>query len=201
MKRLILAAAMVSLLSVIGSAQTTGSDQQQGTVVSGGSDYERPKPSERAKKYFKSMFGPVALASVGGIAAVGTIRNRPEEWGKKPEGFGRRFASGMAQNVIRQSFIFGLDEALSVDSGFYRSKKRDLGSKVSNALLSTVTARNKSGKRVVGAPRIIGSFAAPVISRELWYPDRFNYKDGLKSGAVSLGINALVNLFREFTKK
>jgi hypothetical protein len=48
---------------------------------------------------------------------------------------------------------------------------------------------------------LLGTLAAPVVAREAWYPDRFGYKDGLRSGAISLGINAAVNLFREFTKK
>jgi hypothetical protein len=201
MKRAFIAAALFPVLAVLVYGQEEKSTDVPGDGKTGAVGYERPDPAERRKKYLNSLVGPAALARIAATSAFGTIRNRPEEWGKNAEGFGRRFASGLGENAIRQSFVFGLDEALKVDSGFYRSKKRGLRSKISNAVVSTFTARNAKGKRVVGVPRIVGAFAAPVIAREAWYPDRFTYRDGLRSGAISLGINAAVNLFRELIKK
>ncbi len=195
----LLASAVCAVAQQPTPTPATDKDQDKSGMTSNG--YVRPSSDERRKSYLNSVFGPVTLARVAAGAAVGTFRNRPEEWEKNAEGFGRRFASGFGENAIRQSITFGLDEALRVDSGFYRSKKRDFGSKLSNALLSTITARNSKGKRVVGVPRILGTLAAPVISREAWFPERFNYRDGLRSGAISLGINAAVNLFRELIKK
>lgn len=182
-------AAVLTLIAASGiSAQTTGT-------------YQRPDPAERRANYLKSIFGPTALARVAATATWGTIRNSPEEWGKKAEGFGRRFASDFGKNVIKQSTIAGLDEVLEVDSRFYRSTKRDLKSKIGNALLSTVTARKPSGKRVIGVPRIAGTYISSVVAAEAWYPKRYDYRDGLRNGTISLGVNAAVNLFRELIKK
>lgn len=161
-------------------------------------DYVRPDKKERFDRYVKSMVGPGALLRQGAGATLGTITNSPEEWGKDAEGFARRFASGMGQNAIRQTTTYALDEALELDSKYYKSKKKDFGSKMKNALLSTVSARNKEGKRVFGTPRIVGTYTSHIIAREAWYPDRFDYKDGLKSGTISLGFNAAFNVFREF---
>ncbi len=70
-----------------------------------------------------------------------------------------------------------------------------------NALLSPVTARDKNGKRVVGIPRIVGTYTGSIIAAETWYPARYDYKDGLKSGTYSLGMNAVFDLIKEFVWK
>ncbi|MBK7705114.1 MAG: hypothetical protein IPN69_09565 [Acidobacteria bacterium] len=201
MRSFLLITALVFTLTVSAFGQTTPEPKNPDTQSPVASDYKRPDGETRRKNYLKSMFGPLTLARVAATSAVGTFRNSPEEWEKSGEGFGRRFASDFGKNVIRQTTQFGLDEALKLDSSFYRSKKRDLGSKVANALLSTVTARNSKGKRVVGVPRIAGAYVSNIVASETWFPKRFDYKDGLRSGTISLGINAAVNLFRELIKK
>jgi hypothetical protein len=183
-------------------AQTTGKkDDDSKPVKPTPPDYRRPDKKTRQKNYFKSIFGPLALAKTVAGAGYGTWRNSPEEWGGQWEGFGRRVASGFGKNAIKQTTIYALDESFKLDSKFYRSKKRDFGSKVKNALISPFTARTESGKRVFGFPRIVGTYTASIVAAEAWYPKRYNYKDGLKSGTISLGINAAFNLFKEFIKK
>ncbi|NNE98806.1 MAG: hypothetical protein HKN25_07275 [Pyrinomonadaceae bacterium] len=160
--------------------------------------YSRPDAGKRLKRYINSTIGPRSLGVTAVSAGFSTVTNNPEEWGKGGAGFARRFASNLGEKAVKETAIYGLDEALKVDSGFYRSYKRDIRSKVGNAVLSTFTARTKSGKRVVGVPRIVGTYGSKIIAREAWYPERYNYKDGLKSGTISLGINTALNLFREF---
>jgi hypothetical protein len=163
--------------------------------------YVRPDKKERQKDYFKSLFGPYALARIVVGAGISTARNSPEEWGGQWEGFGRRVASGLGKNAIKQTVIYSLDESFKLDSKFYRSRKRDFGSKFKNALISPFTARKASGKRVFGFPRIAGTYTSSIIAAEAWYPRRYNYKNGLRSGTISLGLNAAFNLFKEFIKK
>jgi hypothetical protein len=163
--------------------------------------YSRPAPKVRFKRYVSDTFGPVSLAKTVVTAGWSTYRNDPEEWGGQWEGFGRRVASNMGKTVIQQTTIYGLDEALKFDSHYYRSTKRDAGSKIKNALLSTVTARNKNGKRVVGVPRLVGTFGANIIATEAWYPSRYGWKDGARDATYSLGFNAAYNLFKEFIWK
>lgn len=163
--------------------------------------YSRPDAGKRFKRYINSTVGPFALAADVAKAGYFTATNDPEEWGKDAEGFGRRFASNLGERAIQETTIYGLDEALKLDSHFYKSQKRDFSSKLSNAVISTVTARKENGKRVVGVPRIVGTYGSRVIAREAWYPNRYDYKDGLKSGSISLGFNAVFNLFREFVLK
>lgn len=163
--------------------------------------YVRPSAEKRFKRYLNNTFGPFALAGNAISAGISTATNEPEEWGKKWEGFGRRFASDLGRSVIEETTTYGLDEALKLDSGFYRSQKRDAGSRIKNALLSTVTARKPNGKRTIGVPRIAGIYTGAIVAAEAWFPSRFDYKDGLRNGTISLGANAAFNLFREFVLK
>jgi hypothetical protein len=163
--------------------------------------YVRPDAGTRFKRYAMSMFGPTAIGKSIVSAGYSTWRNSPEEWGDHWEGFGRRFASGMGKNVIKSTVTYGLDEAFKLDSHYYRSKDKSVGARVRNALISPVTARDKRGKRVFGFPRIVGTYTASIVAAETWYPARYNYKDGLKSGTISLGMNAAFNLVKEFIWK
>lgn len=164
-------------------------------------DYVRPDSKTRATRYVKSMFGPTALAKNVASAGYSTSRNSPVEWGDHWEGFGRRFASGLGKGIIKNTISYGLDETLKLDSHYYRSQKKDFGSKVTNALISPVTARDRNGKRMIGIPRIAGTYTAGIVAAETWFPARYNWKDGVKSGTISLGMNAAFNLVKEFIWK
>lgn len=163
--------------------------------------YVRPDKKTRFNRYVNSMFGPVALARNAATAGFSTLRNSPEEWDKSVEGFGRRFASNLGKSVIKNTTIYALDESLKFDSRFHKSRKRDFGSRLTNALISPVTARNKNGKRVFGFPRVAGTYTSSIVAAETWFPKRFDYKDGLRNGTISLGTTALFNVFKEFVLK
>ena len=164
-------------------------------------DYVRPVAAARRKRFINSTIGPVAIGRMVFNAGMSTWTNSPDEWGTHWEGFGRRFASNVGKNVIRQTTSFGLDEALKYDSYFYRSKNKSVGARFKNALISPVTARDRNGKRVLGIPRITAAYTSSIIASEAWYPDHYDWTDGLKSGTYSLGFNAAFNLFREFIWK
>lgn len=193
MKKLIFILTLVCVSTFSLAAQTTAATNQ--------ASYVRPTAEKRFKRYVNDTVGPFAWVGVAASAGFSTIRNEPDEWGKSAKGFGKRFASTFGKNVIRNTAIYGIDEALKIDSHFYRSTKRDFGSRAGNAIASTFTARTASGKRTVGVSRIVGTYAANVIAAEAWYPPRYNWKDGMKSGTISLGINSLFNLVKEFAFK
>ena len=186
------------------SVQDPAKSQQDAGTVSrpqNNNGYVPPDPATRRKRFINSMVGPFSLARTVATAGIATWRNSPEEWGPTWEGFGRRVASSFGKKAIKQTTKFGLDEALKVDSHYYRSKDKSVGARVGNALISPVTARNRSGKRVVGIPNLAGTYASNIIAREAWYPDRYDWKDGVRSGTISLGFSAAFNLFKEFVWK
>jgi hypothetical protein len=169
--------------------------------LSGPNDYVRPNAAARRKRFINSTVGPFSLGKTVATAGISTWSNSPEEWGTKWEGFGRRVASNFGKNAIKQTTTFGLDEAFKLDSHFYRSKNKSVGARVKNALISPVTARDEKGKRVFGFPRIAGTYTSSIIAYETWYPDRYGWKNGVRSGTISLGFNAAFNLVKEFIWK
>jgi len=176
-------------------AQTTGSQS------STNQPYVRPDKETREKRYLLSMFGPFAIGGDVLAAGINTAANTPREWGPYWNGFGKRFASQFGKGVIHQSTQFALEESLKLDSYYYRSTKKDVGSRLKNAISSTFTARRPDGSRTIGIPRIAGSYAAGIIAAETWYPKRYGLKDGLNSGTISLGTDVLSNIFKEFFRR
>lgn len=163
--------------------------------------YVRPDADRRFKNYVNSVAGSLAVARYTMTAGLLTWRNSPSEWNDRLDGFGRRFANAFGKSVIRNTTVYALDEALKVDSNFYRSRDRRVLARMRNSVFSAVTARNEKGKRVIGIPRIAGGFASEVISSTMWYPQRFDHVHGLKGGLISIGVNVGFNLFREFVWK
>ena len=176
-------------------------DSKSTAATTNANGYVRPDKKTRQKDYLKSIFGPYSLARTVAGAGLSTWRNSPEEWGGQWEGFGRRVASNFGRNAIRQTTTYALDESFKLDSKFYRSRNRSFGAKVKNAVISPFTARTRTGKRVFGFPRIVGTYTASVVAAETWFPKRFDYKDGLRNGTISLGFSAAFNLIKEFIKK
>lgn len=170
-------------------------------TVKPSTDYVRPTAATRQKRFINSTVGPFALGRMIATAGISTWRNSPAEWGTKWEGFGRRVASNFGKNAIKQTTKFGLDEAMKLDSHFYRSRKKSVSARIRNVLISPVTARDRYGKRVIGVPNLAGTFTSSIIAYETWYPDRYDWKDGVRSGTLSLGFNAAFNLFKEFVWK
>lgn len=160
--------------------------------------YTRPNAEKRFKKYANRTFGASALLGTVVSAGFAQLIDSPEEWENNGTGFARRVGSAFGKTAIEETTVYGLDEALKLDSNFYRSGKKDFGSRVKNAFLTTFTARRANGKRVIGVPRIVGAYTSNVIATEAWYPPNYNYKDGIRYGTYSLGFNVLVNVFREF---
>jgi|SRR5215216_3040681 len=173
------------------------------TVVAGkqnttSQDYVFPTHRERFNRYVKSSVGPFRLAWTAASAGIHQWQDHPEEWGQGMKGYGRRYASGFGQNLIQQTVTYGLDEAFGLDTGFQKSKNEGFGARVKDALLQNITSRTKSGKRVISAPRLAGVYTGAIVARETWYPERYSYKDGLRSGTTTLLTGFGINLVREF---
>jgi hypothetical protein len=162
------------------------------------SSYVFPTAKQRFHRYVKNTVGPFSLLRSAASAGLQQWDNSPVEWGQGMEGYGKRFASSVGSNAIRQTVTYGLSEAFRLDTGFERSKHTKFWPRVSDALVQNVTSRTRSGKRVISAPILIGTYAGTIIPNETWYPERYSYKDGLRGGSYTLLMGFGVNLVREF---
>jgi len=198
---LLFIAAAVSISAQAAPQPSPTPDTTMSPTSTVSAQYVRPTAKTRFNRYLGSMFGPTALAKRVVSAGWSTWRNSPEEWGPHWEGFGKRFASGTGKTIIKSTVQYSLEEAFKLDSHYYRSKNKSVGARVRNALISPVTARDENGKRVFGFPRIIGTYTGSIVAAETWYPDRYSWKNGVRSGTISLGMNAAFNLVKEFILK
>lgn len=194
---LIISLIFISSLNILAQTDST-TTQTTTTSQSSSTTYVRPDANARFKKYVNRTIGPTAFISPIISATFRQIRNSPEEWGGKYPGFARRVGDSVGRNLIKQTITYGLDEALKLDSNYYKSQQKSFKSKFSNAVLSSFTARNERGKRVIGVPTIVGTYSSSIIANEVWMPKRFNYKDGLKNGSISFLTRMGFNLVKEF---
>ena len=161
-------------------------------------DYVFPTPRERFNRYVKNTVGPERLLRSAASAGISQWNDSPEEWGQGAKGYGKRFASSIGQNAIQQTVTYGLDSALKLDTGFKKSKREGFFPRLKDALAQNVTSRNRSGGRVISIPRFAGVYTGAIIAHETWYPDRYSYKDGLRSGTTTLLTGFGINVLREF---
>ena len=192
----------ILVLAVVAAVSGYGQDDKKSQTTTDNQantqDYVFPTDSERFKRYVKSTIGPFRLVETGAAAGIAQWRDSPEEWGQGMKGYGKRYASSLGQNAIRQTVTYGLDEALDLDTGFQKSKREGFGARFKDALIQNVTSRNRDGKRIVSIPRIAGVYTGSIVARETWYPDRYSYKDGLRNGTTTLLTGFGMNLIREF---
>ena len=180
------------------SSASASQDQSPSAQPSPTPAYVFPDNAERFRRYVKSTVGPFALLRSATSAGIAQANDSPEEWEQGMKGYGKRFASSLGRRAIQQTVTYGLDEALDLDTGFKKSTRSGFFPRFKDALLENVTSHNRSGKRVVGVPRFVGVYTGSVIAAETWYPQRYSYKDGVRSGTKSLLTGIGINLIREF---
>ncbi len=160
--------------------------------------YVRPTKEQRLKRYLSDAFGVPALIGSTFGATINQIGNDPPEWRRNAGGFGKRFASSYGTNAIRNTVSYGLSEAFKLDNRFERSGQKNVGKRLRHVFLGSYTTRTRNGKRIPDFPFVAGTYTASIIANEVWYPNRFSYKDGIRDGTISLGVRFGVNLLREF---
>ena len=90
------------------------------------------------------------------------------------------------------------DQTRLRNCGFRRSTRKGFFPRAADALLENITSRTTAGKRVISVPRLTGVYTSRIIAAETWYPQRYNYKDGLRSGTRTVATGFALNLVREF---
>jgi hypothetical protein len=183
--------------SEVANSEQAGSGQTK-TNQTKTQTYTFPTRRERFNRYARSTGGPFSLARAAISAGIDQWRDSPEEWEQGASGFGKRYASGFGKNAIQQTVVYGMDSALGLDTGFQRSTRKGFVPRMKDALIENITSRTRSGKRVISAPRLAGIYSSRIIAYETWYPERYSYKDGLRSGTRTLLVGFGMNLIREF---
>jgi hypothetical protein len=154
--------------------------------------------ADRWNDYFKRTANPFSLVSSAASAGLGQWRDRPEEWGQGAAGFGRRYASSIAQHVVKESLMFAASSALHEDNRYVRSQGETTRGRIVNAIEGVWYARRDDGSRRVSISRFTAYAGVYLISRT-WQPPTINTPKGLLVNVgTSFGLSVGMNVVREF---
>lgn len=138
--------------------------------------------------------GPYALAFGGGV--IDEIANMPEEW-TGGGGFAKRnlarLGSGFASDAIGHSVAAALRHRVAYEPCACAGPRR----RTQHALSRGFVTRADDGRTVAHASMFIAKFGAAGLANA-WYPKSYTAGDAVREGFVGIGINAALNIAREF---
>ena len=182
-------------------AQEPQAQQSVAPVKRPASSIKAPSPlttGEKLRLYATSTYGPTSLLRSGLGAAYGQARDKEPEWGQGLEGYGKRYASRFGQHVVKRTIMFGVGSMLHEDPRYYYSEKTGFLPRLNHAVTHTFITRKDDGSEAPAYGRFAGAFGGGLISRT-WHPESSDsLTDGLRSGAVSIGIDVGFRAFHEF---
>jgi hypothetical protein len=143
-------------------------------------------------------FGARGLVGALFGAAIGQAENSPHEWGQGVQGFAKRYASGLAGNLSRQTFEFVLETSFHEDPRYFPSEDRSKKYRVFNALKQVIVCKTDSGRSEFAYARVISDFGAGQFVN-VWQPrSTSSVADGLERSIIGLGADAGYNVLQEF---
>jgi hypothetical protein len=152
----------------------------------------------KLKYHAKCAFGPGAVLGDAAYAGILQADNAPLEWKQGAEAYGKRLGSMVAWSGIRNGLAFGLDSSLHQDPRYYRAGGGGFFRRSGHALRETMLTHTDKGAETLSTWRIGSAYGSAVLSN-LWYPDRLNNaRLGFIQGSVTLGLDLMANLGREF---
>lgn len=153
---------------------------------------------QRLRDYLLSLVSPIPVFGSAASAAIGQWRDHPNEWKEGAAGYGRRFASSMAQHVAGQTMLSGAAALLDENNRYVRSGQSGIRRRLRYALISTVLARSRDGSRHVSFSKIGTLAGAALLSRAWQPPSSAQPHNAWANFGASLGVAAGFNVLREF---
>ena len=157
---------------------------------------------QKVQLSIRSIFDPVAMLSVAGLAGAEQYKNIFPAYGSGIEGYGKRYGAAFANHA---SGIF-LGRAVypaifHQDPRYFYRGKGSIRSRAFYAIAAAIIARGDNGEWQPNYSRVLGNFSAAAISNA-YYPaaDR-GASLVLFNGLASTGADAAANLIREFLLK
>jgi hypothetical protein len=148
-------------------------------------------------------FGQMAVASpepyvlaVGG-SVIDQIGDFPGEWSGS-DGFGKRTLARMATGFASDAIGHGMAAVLNHRVRYERCICSGIWNRTTHALAWGFVTRHDNGEMVMHSSVFVAKFAAAGLANA-WYPSSYSGNDVAREGAVGIGINALLNVAREFT--
>jgi hypothetical protein len=162
------------------------------------SDFAPLTARQKFHFYAKGLFGPFMFATAAASAGLAQVQDVPSGWGQGAEGYGQRFGNYYGKQAVQRTLRLAGEVALREDNRYFTSGEHGLGRRIVYALESSVMARKNDGTRHISISEV-GSIAGASFISRLWQPSTNNSAgDGAVSFGVGMGLNAGINVVREF---
>jgi hypothetical protein len=185
-RKLSIAACGFCLLQALVSAQTAA-DTAAEPATRLQPAFKPMTQSERFQHYLKSTFSVESVLRSAAGAGIHQATDTPHEWGEGAEGYGRRFGDSFAQQIMRQTIVYGASDLLHEDNRYIPSGESGAGARMKYAIASTFLARKDNGIRRFSYSRIGGVLAVAFISREWQPPSENKPRNAASSFGTTLG--------------
>jgi hypothetical protein len=151
------------------------------------------------RDFRKKLIGvqPLIDVTIGALITEGF--NRPYEWGRGLDGFGKRVGNLLGQNVVQAGVELGAATWTHEDLRFRRSGEGGFWKRMKHAIGGPFWVRRDNGPgHTLAVGRIAGAFVSGQVAR-LWMPPRLStFGSGLETFGGDLGLNLADSLVREF---
>jgi len=183
------------------SPNSSTAAQQQGSNSNNlptAAAYSRPTGAEKWSHFAHEAIGPYTLVKTLAVAGVLQAENSPPDWGQGMKGFGDRVGSEYGRFLAETGGKYLIAAALRQDTKYYRCECTGIGHRLGHAIHSTFAARAGDDGHYVFSPAPILAPYVGGMTQLAWYPSRFGWKDGVRSGSYGLLYDGAANIAREF---
>jgi hypothetical protein len=170
------------------------------------SSYDWNAPPMAAKQKLKlsvrSIIDPVSFLTIAGMAGVQQYRNTFPGYGGGIEGYGKRYAANLADNVTGVLLSRGVyPSVFHQDPRYFYKGTGSIHSRILYAISAAVIARGDDGHWKPNYSHLLGNFSAAGVSN-FYYPasDR-GASLVLFNGLAATASTAFSNVLREFVFK
>jgi hypothetical protein len=153
---------------------------------------------DRAVLYRRAIFSPEILVGPAFAAAINQWRNEPPEWQQGGIGYGRRFGSGLARNIMSRTIASGFAAADGEDPRYIRSEDSGVWARTQHAIVWTFLTRRGSGTVMPAFSRFVGAYGAAFAANN-WYPSgENNTTHAIRMGSTAIASSVGFHILAEF---
>ena len=150
----------------------------------------------RAQEYFRSTFGPGAVAAAMVTGSAVTTIHHADGWGDGADRYRNHFEANLARHTIQQSIEFGTGALLQQDESFTSSNQQPVGRRIRSALYRSFFVPGHTSNELA-VPRLAAAIGTGWIVHG-WHPWQRTEIDPWAQTARILSSYVLRSFWHEF---
>jgi hypothetical protein len=146
----------------------------------------------------KDSFDKPSFVVAAALSLIYQAENDNPDFGQGVQGYARRYAAGLGDQIIGNMMTEGFMPALfHEDPRYFRKVNGTFMSRLGYSLTRTLVARDDHGKNTFNFAEIVGNGAGAAIGN-LYYPNSRAAHDVMNRTLTSIGTDTVSNVLKEF---